>query len=63
MTVPYLKKLFAFRKPQYAMAHEIPLNLYNCEYELDSGEWIIDENSLLEVIQSLQREWTMLATK
>lgn len=57
------KNIFAFRKPQYAMAHEIPLNLFNCEYELDNKEWIIDEDSLLKVIQSLQREWTILAAK
>lgn len=58
-----LKKMFAFRKPQYAMVHGVPLNLYNCEYELDNKEWIIDEDSLLEVIQSLQKEWTILAAK
>ena len=45
------------------MAHEVPLNLFSCEYELDSKEWIIDEDSLTEVMQTLQKEWTMLAVK
>lgn len=51
------------RKPQYAMAHEVPLSLFNCEYELDNKDWIIDKDSLSEVIQTLQKEWTMLAAK
>lgn len=44
------------KKPQYNLAHEIPLNLFHCEFE--TNDWFIDKTELEEVIKALQEEWT-----
>lgn len=49
------------RKPQYDLAHEIPLNLWHCEYEKD--QWHIDEEELVYTIKTLQRDWTLNTIK
>lgn len=49
------------RKPQYNLAHEIPLNLWYCEYE--SNEWYIDKEELLNTLRILQKDWTLNTIK
>ncbi|XP_037090899.1 tRNA pseudouridine(38/39) synthase-like [Pollicipes pollicipes] len=49
------------RKPQYSMASELPLNLYDVEY--DSVAWHHDPAVLLEVTETLQRLWTETAVR
>ncbi|XP_076237384.1 tRNA pseudouridine(38/39) synthase [Calliopsis andreniformis] len=49
------------RKPQYNLAHEVPLNLWHCEYE--TNEWYIDKEELLHTIQILQTDWTLNTIK
>ncbi|XP_063696609.1 tRNA pseudouridine(38/39) synthase [Culicoides brevitarsis] len=61
-------------KPNYHLAHYVPLNLYDVEYKDFSGEgkndekidetpdlteWIYDESNLQEVIETLQGQWTI----
>ncbi|XP_015592180.1 tRNA pseudouridine(38/39) synthase isoform X2 [Cephus cinctus] len=48
-------------KPQYNLAHEIPLNLFHCEYE--ESEWFIDNKELMEVIKTLQQDWALNTIK
>ncbi|KAB0799640.1 hypothetical protein PPYR_07520 [Photinus pyralis] len=50
------------RKPDYNMASDIPLNLYDCEYELESN-WRYDDNNLTDLIKKLQSFWTFHAIK
>ncbi|XP_034191751.2 tRNA pseudouridine(38/39) synthase [Osmia lignaria lignaria] len=49
------------RKPQYNLAHEVPLNLWYCEYE--TKEWYIDEHELINTIKVLQKDWTLNTVK
>lgn len=49
------------KKPQYNLAHEIPLNLWYCEY--DTKEWYIDKNELINTIKFLQKDWTLNTIK
>ena len=49
------------RKPQYNLAHEVPLNLWYCEYE--TKEWYIDEQELINTIKVLQKDWTLNTVK
>ncbi|KAG8170750.1 hypothetical protein JTE90_028297, partial [Oedothorax gibbosus] len=49
------------RKPQYDMASEVPLVLFDCTYE--DVEWIYDEDSLKFVIKQMQNLWTHHAVK
>nr|CAG4640959.1 EOG090X083V [Eulimnadia texana] len=44
------------RKPQYSMASELPLNLFECRY--DDVEWIHDAESLKFVVSEFQAIWT-----
>ncbi|XP_033213039.1 tRNA pseudouridine(38/39) synthase isoform X2 [Belonocnema kinseyi] len=44
------------RKPQYNLAHEVPLNLFHCEYE--TNDWFFDKIELEEVVRNLQEDWT-----
>lgn len=44
------------RKPQYNLAHELPLNLFDCSF--DDVNWFYDQNELLDVIKSLEQDWT-----
>uniref|UniRef100_A0ABD2XFS0 Pseudouridine synthase I TruA alpha/beta domain-containing protein n=1 Tax=Trichogramma kaykai TaxID=54128 RepID=A0ABD2XFS0_9HYME len=43
------------RKPQYCLAHYIPLNLFSVEY--DNTNWYIDTEEFEKVIKDLQEEW------
>lgn len=60
------------RKPNYSLAHEIPLNLFFCNYREDVlgeddlprhhpeiNKWIFSEQSLRFVIGDLQSSWCM----
>lgn len=47
--------VYIFRKPQYSLADDLPLNLFACEFE--NVNWIIEDESLAEVISSLQCSW------
>lgn len=49
------------KKPQYYFAHEVPLNLYHCEFD-DNNE-VIDNDVLFDVVRSLQHLWAMQAIK
>ncbi|UYV67257.1 PUS3 [Cordylochernes scorpioides] len=49
------------RKPQYSMAAELPLVLYDCHYE--GVEWQIDQEALQAVISHLQKLWAENAIK
>ena len=49
------------RKPQYNLAHEIPLNLWYCEYEIN--DWYIDKEELLNTLRILQKDWTLNTIK
>uniref|UniRef100_A0A0C9Q1B3 PUS3_0 protein n=1 Tax=Fopius arisanus TaxID=64838 RepID=A0A0C9Q1B3_9HYME len=49
------------RKPQYSLAHEVPLNLFHCDY--DDVEWFYDDEELLLTIKTLQKDWTFNAVK
>lgn len=49
------------RKPQYNLAHYIPLNLFHCEY--DDENWYIDQEELKKIIKDLQEEWSYSAIK
>lgn len=49
------------QKPQYHMAHEVPLNLWYCDY--DSLEWFSDGNELINIIKTLQQNWTLDTVK
>lgn len=43
------------RKPQYSLANDLPLNLFDCQFE--NVSWIVESESLSEVISSLQYSW------
>ncbi|XP_026814272.1 tRNA pseudouridine(38/39) synthase isoform X1 [Rhopalosiphum maidis] len=43
------------RKPQYCLASDLPLNLFDCQFE--NVNWIIEDESISEVITSLQCSW------
>lgn len=49
------------KKPQYNLAHEVPLNLFHCEFE--TNDWFIDRTELEEVVKNLQEEWTFHSIK
>lgn len=49
------------QKPQYNMAHEVPLNLWYCNYE--DVEWVVDENELINTIKMLQQDWALSTIK
>lgn len=44
-----------YRKPQYSLANDLPLNLFDCQYE--NVNWVTENESILEVISSLQCSW------
>lgn len=64
-------------KPQYSMASDVPLNLYECQFnekscepgdgkivdESDLREWIYKEDNLGRTISDLQTLWTMHSVK
>ncbi|XP_029170311.1 tRNA pseudouridine(38/39) synthase [Nylanderia fulva] len=49
------------QKPQYNMAHEVPLNLWYCDYE--DVEWFIDQNELINTVKTLQQDWALNTIK
>ncbi|XP_058790728.1 tRNA pseudouridine(38/39) synthase [Phymastichus coffea] len=49
------------KKPQYNLAHYIPLNLFYCEY--DDANWYVDKEEILKVVEDLQEEWTDVNVK
>lgn len=49
------------RKPQYSLAHELPLNLYDCHF--DDVQWVFEKSELSLVVKSLEQEWTLNAVK
>ena len=49
------------RKPQYSLASEIPLNLYDCHF--DDVHWVYDKVELLDVVKSLEQDWALNAIK
>lgn len=57
-----LKILYFFRKPQYNMALDVPLNLFHCTYDLENN-WVYDQDELRNVIIHLQNEWTIHSVK
>lgn len=48
--------MYIFRKPQYSLASDLPLNLFDCYFE--NVNWIIEDESFSEVISSLQCVWS-----
>jgi len=46
------------RKPQYAMAAEFPLILFDCAYDNDDIEWRRDADSDADTVRSFQAVWT-----
>ncbi|KRT82033.1 hypothetical protein AMK59_5866, partial [Oryctes borbonicus] len=46
------------RKPEYHMASEIPLNLYDCTYDDEDINWQYNDNVLSKVIENLTRKYT-----
>lgn len=49
------------QRPQYNMAHEVPLTLWYSDYK--DIEWIIDENELINTIKTLQQDWALNTIK
>ena len=45
------------RKPQYTMAAEFPLVLFDCAYEDDDTEWQHDADSDGDTVRSMQAAW------
>ncbi|KAK5643256.1 hypothetical protein RI129_007101 [Pyrocoelia pectoralis] len=50
------------RKPDYNMASEVPLNLYECEYDIEC-HWIYDDANLADIIKKLESFWTFQTIK
>ncbi|XP_063409480.1 uncharacterized protein LOC134692826 [Mytilus trossulus] len=50
------------RKPQYSMASELPLNLFDCEFS-DDIEWIYEADWHEENIRHLQQMWAQHAVR
>jgi len=53
--------MYISRKPQYSLASDLPLNLFDCHF--DNVNWIIEDESLSEVISSLQCAWATYMIK
>ncbi|VVC25922.1 Pseudouridine synthase, catalytic domain,Pseudouridine synthase I, TruA,Pseudouridine [Cinara cedri] len=49
------------RKPQYSLSSYLPLNLFDCQFE--NVNWIIENESLSEVVSSLQCSWATHSIK
>ena len=50
-----------YRKPQFGMASELPLNLFTCSYE--GVEWIYDDEAVQHLITHYQSMWTANSVK
>ena len=51
------------RKPQYTMAAEFPLVLFDCAYDNENIEWQYDADSSVNVVRSMQAVWTQHAVR
>ncbi|KAI1280573.1 tRNA pseudouridine(38/39) synthase [Halotydeus destructor] len=52
------------RKPQYNMALEHPLNLFDCRYEEEEDmNWVVDDTALTDTVSHLQSLWSENAVK
>ena len=49
------------RKPQYSLAHELPLVLFDCEFDIDN--WQYDEEAIKDALASLNDCWIESAIK
>ena len=49
------------RKPQYNLAHYLPLNLFYCNFE--NIAWYTDKSEIKKLIEELQQQWTHSAIK
>ncbi|XP_023664966.2 tRNA pseudouridine(38/39) synthase isoform X2 [Paramormyrops kingsleyae] len=49
------------RKPQYSMAVDFPLVLYDCQFE--GLNWQRDPDEMSHVLNTLQQHWTQMAVK
>ena len=45
------------RRPQYIMASEIPLNLFQCDYENHDLDWQYDQEAVTITLKQLQEMW------
>lgn len=45
------------RKPQYTMAAEFPLILFDCAYDNDDIQWLYDSDSDSDTVRSMQTAW------
>ena len=45
------------RRPQYIMASEIPLNLFQCDYENYDLDWQYDTDAASVTLKQLQEMW------
>ncbi|CAJ0945766.1 unnamed protein product, partial [Mesorhabditis belari] len=50
-------------RPQYGLAADSPLCLFDCAYDKDHLNWIYDEQQSQRNLFSLQKEWATLRTK
>lgn len=67
--VVFQSTIILFSTPQYSMASDVALNLYNVEYkdasdytdgvEFETVAWIYDELNMRRVITVLQGQWTI----
>jgi tRNA pseudouridine38/39 synthase len=51
------------RKPQYTMASELPLNLFNCCYDNCDIDWRRDRDTDDDVVRTFQATWTQMAVR
>ncbi|XP_012267402.2 tRNA pseudouridine(38/39) synthase [Athalia rosae] len=49
------------RKPQYNLAHEVPLNLFHTHFEIE--DWFVDQDEMIQVIKTLQSDWALNVIK
>ena len=50
------------RRPQYAIASEIPLNLFQCDFD-EKLNWVFDEEAIQMSIKQIQDLWTEHSVK
>lgn len=49
------------QKPQYNMAHEVPLILWKCDYK--NVEWVTNKDELISIVKTLQQDWALNTIK
>ncbi|XP_055703934.1 tRNA pseudouridine(38/39) synthase isoform X2 [Phlebotomus papatasi] len=50
------------RKPQYSLASDVPLNLYETSFE-DKDSWVLNQQTLERVIRDLETQWMFSSIK